>query len=96
MDLSFTITSGPRQRSHSQGGVPRDSLPYFALSDLRLPQPGGSGPHIYIPQKEGGSVIPPGTGLLLVLSFKVCLSYKASARTTVESTASNSYSMVAC
>jgi hypothetical protein len=29
---------------------------------LRLPQPGGPGPHIYIPQEHGGPVIPPGTG----------------------------------
>jgi hypothetical protein len=26
------------------------------------PQPGGTGPYIYIPQWQGGSVIPPGTG----------------------------------
>jgi hypothetical protein len=32
---------------------------------LRLPQPGGPGPHIYIPQEQGGQVIPPGTGLPL-------------------------------
>jgi hypothetical protein len=30
-------------------------------SHLRLPQPGGPGPHIYIPQEQGGPVIPPGT-----------------------------------
>jgi hypothetical protein len=33
------------------------------LSLLRLPQPGGPGSHIYIPQEQGGPVIPPGTGL---------------------------------
>jgi hypothetical protein len=27
---------------------------------LRLAQPGGSGPHIYIPQEQGGKDIPPG------------------------------------
>jgi hypothetical protein len=32
---------------------------------LRLPQPGGPGPRIYIPQEQGGPVIPPGTGFLL-------------------------------
>jgi hypothetical protein len=31
------------------------------LSHLRLPQPGGSGPCIYVPQEQGGPVIPPGT-----------------------------------
>jgi hypothetical protein len=30
---------------------------------LRFPQPGGSGPRIYIPQELGGPVIPPGTGI---------------------------------
>jgi hypothetical protein len=33
-------------------------LPQF----LRLPQPGGSSPRIYIPQEQGGPVILPGTG----------------------------------
>jgi hypothetical protein len=43
--------------------VTRDSWPYFTVSDLRLPQTGGSGPCIYVPQEQGGPVIPPGTGL---------------------------------
>jgi hypothetical protein len=36
------------------------------LSHLRLPQPGGPGSCIYIPQEQGGPVIPPGTGFLLL------------------------------
>jgi hypothetical protein len=43
MGLSFTIAAGPRVR------VPRDSWPHFTVSDLRLPQPGGPAPPIYIP-----------------------------------------------
>jgi hypothetical protein len=35
---------------------------HILLSRLRLPQPGGPGPRIYIPQEQGGPVIPPGTG----------------------------------
>jgi hypothetical protein len=35
---------------------------YFTVSDLRLPQSGGPGLCIYIPQDQGGPVIPPGTG----------------------------------
>jgi hypothetical protein len=35
--LSFTITAGPRQRSHSRVRVPWDSRSYFTLSDSRLP-----------------------------------------------------------
>jgi hypothetical protein len=34
---------------------------YFTVSDLRIPQPGGEGPCIYIPQEQGGPVIPPST-----------------------------------
>jgi hypothetical protein len=58
MGLSFTVAAGPRQRSHSRVRVPQDSCPYFTLS-FETPQPGGLGPRIYIPQKEGGPVIPP-------------------------------------
>jgi hypothetical protein len=39
---------------------------HFTVSDLRLPQPGGPGPCIYIPQEQGGQVIPPGTGYPLI------------------------------
>jgi hypothetical protein len=68
MDLSSTIAAGPRQRIHSRIRVPWDSRPYFTLSDLRLPQPGGSGPRIYIPQERCGSVIPPDTQTLGYIS----------------------------
>jgi hypothetical protein len=36
---------------------------FFTVSDLRLPQHGGPSLCIYIPQEQGGPVIPPGTGL---------------------------------
>jgi hypothetical protein len=61
MGLSFTVAAGSYQRSHSLVRVPRDSRPHITVSDSRLPQPGGPGPHIYIPQEQGGPVIPPGT-----------------------------------
>jgi hypothetical protein len=51
--LSFTLAAGPRQRSHSRVWVPRDSWLYFTVSDSRLPQPGGPGPCIYVPQALG-------------------------------------------
>jgi hypothetical protein len=38
---------------------------HILQSHLRLPQPGGPGPHIYIAQEDGGPVIPPGTGFPL-------------------------------
>jgi hypothetical protein len=36
---------------------------------LRLPQPGGPGLRIYIPQEQGGPGIPPGTGFPFVPSY---------------------------
>jgi hypothetical protein len=62
MCLSFTIAAGPLQRNHSWDRVPRNSLPYFTVSDLKLPQPGESGFRIYIPQERDGPVMRPGTG----------------------------------
>jgi hypothetical protein len=52
MRLSFTISAGLRQRSHSQVRVPRNSKPLFTLSDSILPQPGGPLPRIYIPAEQ--------------------------------------------
>jgi hypothetical protein len=49
----------PCQHSHSHVQALQHSWSYFTVSHSRLPQPGGSGPHIKIPQKQGGSVIPP-------------------------------------
>jgi hypothetical protein len=54
--LSFTIAVGPCQRSHSRVWVPRDSS-HFTVSDSRLPQLGGPGPCIYIPQEQDGPVL---------------------------------------
>jgi hypothetical protein len=42
---------------------------HILLSHLRLPQPGGPGPRIYIPQEKCGLVIPPGTGFPFVASY---------------------------
>jgi hypothetical protein len=60
-ELSPTTAAGPRQRSHSRVRVPRDSSPYFTVSDSK--QLGGPGPSIYITQEQGGPVITPGSGL---------------------------------
>jgi hypothetical protein len=53
--------AGSRQRSHSQVRVARDSWPHFIVSDSRLPQRVGPVPRIYIPQEQGGPIIPAGT-----------------------------------
>jgi hypothetical protein len=47
------------------GGSPAELTIIFLLSHPRLPQPGGPGPCSYIPQEQGGPVIPPGTGFPL-------------------------------
>jgi hypothetical protein len=49
---------------YSRVRVPLDWWPYFTVSNFILLQPGLLGPHIYISQKQGGPVMPPGTGLL--------------------------------
>jgi hypothetical protein len=61
MGLSFTIAAGPRHRSYFQIQALWESWPHFTVSDSRLPQSGESGPGIYIPKEQGGSVITPGT-----------------------------------
>jgi hypothetical protein len=50
------IASAASLRSESHGTHEHILLSLF----LRLPQPGGPGPCIYIPQEQGGPVIPPG------------------------------------
>jgi hypothetical protein len=44
----------------TQWSESRRTRNHTLLSHLRLPQPGGPVSHIYIPQEQGGSVIPPG------------------------------------
>jgi hypothetical protein len=60
--LSFIIAAGLRQRSNFRVRVPRDSWPNFTVSDSKLPQHWRPGHRIFIPQEQGGPVIPPGTG----------------------------------
>jgi hypothetical protein len=67
--LPFTIAAGPRQRSHPWVRIQRDSWPYFTVSDSRLPQPGGPGPRVYIPQEQDDPVITLDTGF----SFRLLL-----------------------
>jgi hypothetical protein len=62
---ALSLTRGRVCRlSHSRVRVPRDSWPYFTVLDSRLPKPEGPGPRIYIPQEQGGPVLPPGIGFL--------------------------------
>jgi hypothetical protein len=53
LGLARAVTLGPKcRRTHG----------HILLSHLRLRQPEGRGPCIYILQEQGGPVIPPGTG----------------------------------
>jgi hypothetical protein len=58
LQLLLVLASAVILRSESR--ATHDHI--FTVSDSRLPQPGGSGPRIYIPQEQGGPVITPGTG----------------------------------
>jgi hypothetical protein len=49
-------------RAVTLGSKSRRTHGHILLSHLRLHQPGGTGSRIYIPQEQGGPVIPPGTG----------------------------------
>jgi hypothetical protein len=69
MGLSFTIAVGSSQHSPSQIRVPRDSLPHFTVSGSRLPQPGGPGPRIYIPQEQMAQLYPQALGSIFVASY---------------------------
>jgi hypothetical protein len=59
--LSFTVATGSRQRSHSFARVPRDSWPYFTVSDSRPPNLEGQVPVFLFPRTVW-PFIPTGTG----------------------------------
>jgi hypothetical protein len=63
MGLYFTVQLRlGLARAVTLGQKSRRTHGHILLSHLRVPQPGGPGPHIYIPQEQGGTVTPLGTG----------------------------------
>jgi hypothetical protein len=52
-------------RAVTLGSKSRRTHDHILLPHMRLPQPGGPGPRIYIPQEQGGPVILPSTGFPL-------------------------------
>jgi hypothetical protein len=60
LDLARAVTLGSKSRRNHGHILP---------SRLRLPQHGGPGSHIYIPQQQDGPVMPPGTGFPFVASY---------------------------
>jgi hypothetical protein len=67
--LLFTFGASPRQHSHSCVWILWDLWPNFTLSDLRLPQSGQPGSHIYIyisPRNRVAQLYPQALGSLFV------------------------------
>jgi hypothetical protein len=60
-NLLLQLLLGPA-RAVTLGSKSRRNHGHILQSHLRLPQPGGPGSRIYIPQEQSGPVIPPGTG----------------------------------
>jgi hypothetical protein len=69
MGLSCTIAAGPRQRSHSRVRVPRDSWPYFTVSDSRLPNLEGQVPVFMSPRNRMAQLYSQALGSLFVASY---------------------------
>jgi hypothetical protein len=53
----------------TQWSESRKTRNHTLLSHLRLPETGGSGSRIYVPQEQGGPVIPRALGSLYVVSY---------------------------
>jgi hypothetical protein len=57
LQLLLALASAVIHRSESPG-----NHDHILLSQIQDSQPGRPDPHIYIPQEQGGPVVPPGTG----------------------------------
>jgi hypothetical protein len=69
MGVSFAIAAGPRQRSHSQVSVRRDSWPHFTVSDSRLPNLTGRVPAFISPMNKVAQLWPQAMGSLFFASY---------------------------
>jgi hypothetical protein len=67
--LPLTIAAGPRQRSHSWMRVPRNSSPYFTVSDSRFPKSGGPRPLFKSPRNRVAQLYSQALGSLPVASY---------------------------
>jgi hypothetical protein len=70
MGLSFTNSCWPSPAKLFSCSSPAGFIAIFCLR-FETPQPGGPGTRIYIPQEQGGPVIPPGTGFLFRLFLRL-------------------------
>jgi hypothetical protein len=71
MGLSCIIAAGPRQRSHSQVQVPRDSWPHFTVSNSRIPNLQGQVP-IFISPRNGLAQLYPRHWVPFLSPFTAC------------------------
>jgi hypothetical protein len=69
MGLSFSIAAGPRQHSHSRVQFPRDSWPYFTVSDSRLPDLRPRSPYFISPRNRVAQLYPQALGSIFVASY---------------------------
>jgi hypothetical protein len=70
MCLTFTIAAGRRQRSHSLVRVPRDSWPYFTVSNsIPTPKPEGRVTVFMSPRNKVAQLYPRALGSLFVASY---------------------------
>jgi hypothetical protein len=53
MGLSFTVSAGPRQRSHSRVRILTGLMAIFYCLRFEAPQHGGPGPPLYFPPETG-------------------------------------------
>jgi hypothetical protein len=59
----------PSPAQSFSGPSPAGLVTIYYCFRFQTSQPGGPGFRIYIPQEQGGPVIPPGTGFLFVASY---------------------------
>jgi hypothetical protein len=69
MGLSFTVAAGPRQRTHSQVRVTRDSWPHFTVSFRDSPNLEGQVPVFMCPRNRVAELYPQALGSLPVASY---------------------------
>jgi hypothetical protein len=65
----FTIAAGPRQSSHFQVRLPRDSWPHFTVSNSRFPHLEGQIPVLISPRNRVAQIYPQALGALFVAFF---------------------------
>jgi hypothetical protein len=69
LSLTSEIAAAPRQGRHSWVWVPRDSWPYFTVSDSRLSQPGAQVPVFISPRNRVAQLYPQALGSHFIASY---------------------------